>query len=200
MGAEDAEGSAEMSTSMSEEGELRDDYSSSGQTAQSISISMMDGSVYNFPILSADTVKDMKERLKKATGKSGLALLAENSNVPLNDGSTLAACGSPTRLVAFKQTTKVDEYKLLGVADTQVEDLAFPASANAPVDEDGSDVILCESSARAKVVAEAAFQANGRVVELGGKQIRLNTLGEIPQTLACTICRQYSSQISIPWK
>merc|ERR1712232_35875 len=49
--------------------------------------------------------------------------------------------------------------KLLGVTDSQVEDLAFPASTNAPVDEDGSDVILCESSARAKVVAEAAKAA-----------------------------------------
>merc|ERR1711879_741302 len=74
-------------------------------------------------------------------------------------GSTLKSCGLPTQLIATKQATKVDEYKLLGVDDAQVDQLAFPPTANATIDEDGSDVILCESLARAKVVAQAAKDA-----------------------------------------
>jgi hypothetical protein len=88
-----------------------------------------------------------------------LALIAADGDTPLSDIATLEACGSPTRLVALKQATKVDEYKMLGVDETQMEHLTFPVSAATLVEEDGSDVILCESSARAKVVAEAAKAA-----------------------------------------
>jgi hypothetical protein len=135
------------------------EYPSSDQITQNISISMMNGSVHSFEAFPTDTIKDLKQRLKKATGKSGLALFAEDSTLPLNDKSTLESCGLPLGLTALKQTTKVDEYRLLGVDDTQVTHLAFSMSDEAPVDEDGSDVILCESSARARVVSEAAKAA-----------------------------------------
>mmetsp|Transcript_12590 Transcript_12590/g.24652 ORF Transcript_12590/g.24652 Transcript_12590/m.24652 type:complete len:701 (+) Transcript_12590:41-2143(+) len=160
--ADGIEGSAEGSDSKPGDAGPQHGYSASNRHVHNISISMMDGSVHNFEVLLTDIIKDLKQRLKNVTGKSGLALLAANSNALLDDHSTLEACGSPTRLIAFKQTTKVDEYKLLGVDDAEVKHLAFPENANASadVDEDGSDVILCESLARAKVVAEAAKTAD----------------------------------------
>lgn len=134
--------------------------STKGENSQhKISIYLMDGSLYSVTVAGSDSIRSLKKELKTRAGLSGIALFASNCERPLKDSDTIAACGFPTQLFTVKRMKKVDEYEVLGLTGDEVGAITDPAPANQAVEDDGSDVIVCESLERTRVVAEAAIEA-----------------------------------------
>jgi len=124
-----------------------------------ISIYLMDGSSYSVTVAGTDSIRSLKNELKARAGLSGIAFFASNCEHPLKDSDTIAACGFPTQLFTVKRMKKVDEYEVLGLTGDEVGDITGPTPASQSVEDDGSDVIVCESLERTRVVAKAAIEA-----------------------------------------
>jgi hypothetical protein len=125
-----------------------------------VSIYLMNGSLHSVTVAGTDSVRSLKNELKRQAGLSGIALFAPNCEHPLKDSDTIADCGFPLELFTVQRLKKVDEHEVLGLTGDEVRhitDLAPPASST--IEDNASDVIVCESLERTQVVAKAAIEA-----------------------------------------
>eukprot|EP00746_Dinoflagellata_sp_MGD_P163649 gnl/MRDRNA2_/MRDRNA2_91815_c0_seq1.p1 gnl/MRDRNA2_/MRDRNA2_91815_c0~~gnl/MRDRNA2_/MRDRNA2_91815_c0_seq1.p1 ORF type:complete len:747 (+),score=125.40 gnl/MRDRNA2_/MRDRNA2_91815_c0_seq1:90-2243(+) len=136
-----------------------------GNSQHEISIYLMDGSHHCVFVAGTDSIKSVKNELKRKVGLSGIALFPSDSEHPLKDSDTVAGCGFPQELFTVKKMTKTDEYEVLGLTGDELLDIHHPMPSSTALtdtlcaDTHGSDVILCESLERTKVVAKAAIEA-----------------------------------------